>query len=240
VITPRLSVSIKRRWYVPLIGLAATALTMLGVLNHPGVYHAQVEVIFLAPDRAVDINTFEYVTDSLIDTAGFVGRSMSGTAAGGSAPVSDAVTLVSEGVEEGYSVRLPNVGGQWAYNFTRPVLDIQVAGSSASEVSAKLDELVRRVNSVLRARELSQGPVDPDNMIRTRLNPPDPGVVYSAGSHLRALAATGLLGGGLTLAATRSLDVYLLRRARKRTPAPEAPVTSVNLPMTATSEQQYA
>src|SRR5262249_50377187 len=140
--------ALRHRWYATLAGAAATMLAALWVMGLPGVYHAQVDVVFMWPQGSQQANTFQYGSQSLINTAGVVGA-IGGGSASGAAPVSDTVTLVGEGITHGYSVRLPNAGGQWAINFTSPMLDVQASGSSPAEVQRTLATVIARINTVL-------------------------------------------------------------------------------------------
>lgn len=208
-----LIVVLRRQWLAGLAVLLITACSMLTVMRLPGVYQAQIDVLFLAPQHGTEVNSLQTVTGSLIATAGMIGRSVSGTASGGLAPVSDGVTLIGQGVRDGTSIRLPNVGGQWAYNFNRPVLDVQAAGSSADQVLGRVEAMVERINAELLRRQQAAG-VDPDKMIRTQLSPSTPSVFYEKGDRHRAAGATGLLGFGLGLAA-----IIVLDRRRHRLPS---------------------
>jgi hypothetical protein len=213
--------AMRRRWYVVLSGAVATMLAALWVTSLPGVYHAQLDVVFMWPQGHQHANTFQYGSQSLIDTAGVVGAIVGGSASGAQ-PVSDTVTLVGEGITHGYSVRLPNAGGQWAINFTSPVLDVQASGSSPAEVQRTLATVVARINTVLHEQQADEG-VPAELMIRTRLSPPTPQVLYGKGSRVRAIAATFLIGCGITAAAALATDRRLRTRHRAAPSAANAP-----------------
>lgn len=206
-----LLVTIRRRWWVALGGVLATALLGLHVLHAPGVYHQQVDVVFMWPQASKSANTFQYGTQSLINTAGIVGTVVGDTQAG-TQPVSDTATLVGEGITHGYSVRLPNSGGQWAYNFDRPMLNVETVGSTPAEVQQMTTAVVARINDELLALQRNEQ-VRPDLMVRTRLSPPTLNIIYSNGSRTRALAASLLLGVGLTVAVVLAVDRRLRRPA---------------------------
>ncbi|MDQ1293153.1 MAG: hypothetical protein QG608_1034 [Actinomycetota bacterium] len=198
---------LRRRWYVTVSGLMVV-LVMAGVVHSlPGTYSSQVDVIFLQPD---DGNTYRVVTPGLIGLAGIVGQ----MANGGQdqvQTVSDDVLLAEEGVEHGYSVRLPNSGGQWANNFERPLLDVQVTGDSPQEVHARLDTVLGKIDADLVDLQ-DRAKVDPRYRVTTRLSPLNPPVLHNAGSRVRALAGSLLLGIVLALTLAVAVDTWALRR----------------------------
>ncbi len=107
---------INRRWWVlVLIGLLLTSLATLIVRDHEGAYSGRARVTFLAP-QPLRGNALAQTTSSLIALAGIVAHTTGGPG-GDAQSVSDEVTLVGEGVTDGYSIRQPNAGGQWEYRF---------------------------------------------------------------------------------------------------------------------------
>src|SRR4029453_11982540 len=92
-----------RRWVVIVVGALVTAGLVLQVWTIPGVYHQEVNVLFLMPDRPQDTNRPTSVSDSLISFAGVVERVMNADARG-SRVVSEEVNLATTGVRAGYSV----------------------------------------------------------------------------------------------------------------------------------------
>lgn len=187
----------RRRWRAILLGLLLTVPFGAYALMVPGVYSMQVDVVFMNPHGPADANSFGWGGQSLISTAGVVARVVGGTDAS-QQPVSDRATLPGIGVRHGYSVRLPNIGGQWAYNFEQPLLDVEAVGSSPSEVQATMARTVERINDELTGLQRAQG-VGPDEMIRTRLSPPNPQLRYNNGSRVRSFAAVLVIGLGLMI-----------------------------------------
>jgi hypothetical protein len=202
---------LRRFWFVALAGALGT-LGMIAVIQHtPGVYHEQVDVVFMWPQAPGNSeNSLQYGTQTLIQTAGIVGTVVAGSP-GGSQVVADTATAVGQGLRHGYSVRLPNAGGQWAYNFEDPVLRIESVGASPREVRATTRLAVIRVqNTLLRLQRDERVPNS--LLLQTRLNPADPSIEYSGGSRIRAVAVTLILGYGLTIAALAGLAVRSRRR----------------------------
>ena len=205
-------------WWFGLFGLIITLAVGFNVYRAPGIYVQQVDVVFIWPQVPENTeNTFQYGTDSLIKTAGVVGKIV-GDRGHSAQVVSSAVGLVDQGIQHGYSVRLPNSGGQWALNFERPVLRVEAVGTTPGEVQQTTQLAVNRINEELLALQTSEE-VPAELMIRTRLSPPIMSVDYATGSKIRALLASQLLGLTLTCAAM----IYLHRR---RSPSRETAMSS--------------
>jgi hypothetical protein len=208
---------LRRSWYVVLAGVVCTLAASALVQRAPGIYHQQVDVVFTWPQPPGNgENTLQYGTATLINTAGVVSTIVAGSTEGGQV-VADTATAVGEGIKHGYTVRLPNAGGQWAYNFEDPVLRIESVGSSPLEVTATTARAVAKVRSALLTLQREEH-VRPAMMVQTRLNPGLPIVEYSTGSRMRALLVTWILGFGLTVAA-----LHAAARLRRRRPAPTSP-----------------
>ncbi len=204
----------RRRWWATLTGVCLTGALAFHVALLPGIYHQEVNVVFLWPQGPRTSNAFLHGDQTLVYNAGVVGRVVAGNSSDAQV-VSDTVTLVGEGITHGYLVRLPNSGGQWALNFDRPVLDVQASGSSPEEVEQRMATALARINHELEAMQSAAG-VPRGVRITTRMSPPSPVLLYSKGSHVRALAATLLLGIGLTLGVVIVLDQRIALRAGRR------------------------
>lgn len=216
--TASLTSVVRRRWYLFSLGLVLTGIFAVQAARAPGVYFAQVYVVFLPPNGASANALAGVDTDNnLIHMAGIVGRVIS--QGPGAQPVSDGVTILGEGLTSGYSVRQPNDGGQWVVNFDKPELDVQVAGRSPRQVSETLSQVLARIDSELQGLQVAAGTA-PDNMIQTRLSPPIPYVYVVRGSRVRAGLFSLLLGLGLTISALRWADGVLARSKRDRGDVP--------------------
>lgn len=191
-----------------------------GIASHAhGVYTSDAQVRFIAPTSSVDPNTWQLSASSLVMVAGAVGQMVDDSQA--PRATSPKVTITGMGVRDGWSVTLPNTGGQWGDNFVSPYLDIQVAGPSAAVVSATMQTLIRRIDhdlSVLQQRER----VAPGNLIHTQVNSlASPPIYYERGSRVRALLAAFALGIGFSVALTMLTRRFLLHRASSDLPQPE-------------------
>jgi hypothetical protein len=206
--------ALRRRWWAALAGVCLTGMLAVHVVHLGGVYHQEVNVVFVWPQGPRTSNAFLHGDQTLVSTAGLVGRIVAGDSPDAQV-VSDTVTLVGEGIRHGYLVRLPNSGGQWALNFDRPVLDVQAAGSTPQEVQQTIKTVVARINHELDAIQTAAR-VPPGVRITTRMSPPSPILLYGKGSRMRALAVTLLLGTGLTVGVVAALDRWIAVRAGQR------------------------
>lgn len=195
---------------IVLVGGLITATAGAYFVSRPGVYWSGVRVVFLPPLSTKNPNGFTAGSESLIVTAGIIGKQVGSSTT--SSPVSDAVTLVGEGIRHGYSVRLPNSGGQWATNFDQPALSVEAAGSSPAEVLSRLNGVLGAIHADLDARQTAAH-VSKVNLITTAMSPTTPPMYYQRGSRARTALAVLVLGVSLT-AATASL----YWRRQRRTP----------------------
>jgi hypothetical protein len=206
--------ALRRRWYVVLAGLLVTLLVCASETRAHGVFWTQVDVVFLIPPSTHAPNTLEASSSSLISTAGIVAiRVNQGKRA---TPLSSAnVSLVGEGIFDGRSVQLPNTGGQWADNFSRPVLDVQVTGATYAAVKAELAATLADIQSELDRLQIAAG-ADQFNRITTQSAPTTPEILVIPPQRRRAVAATLAVGTLLTLVGAVTVDGVLRRRSAAR------------------------
>jgi len=198
------------RWPIVLAGVVCTGLLSYAAIADRHVYVTQSEVVFLAPSSRLNPNTLNTPSEDLIITAGVVAKKVIGSANQTKYAAPEA-NLVGIGIREGWSVRLPDTGGQWAPHFNRQVLMLEVVGADRAAVETRRQELIDRIAFELDALQ-RQADVDPANDV-TVIVTPESAVTYEiGGSKARAIAMVGLLGAGATL----SLIVFLEYRARKR------------------------
>ncbi|AWB91426.1 hypothetical protein C3E78_03880 [Aeromicrobium chenweiae] len=209
----------RRRWYVVAIGLALLAGAVHHAASRPGVYWSQADVVILLPQSARYPNVIEQSSQSLIAMAGVIERDVNRGAAA-SATSSAGVTLAGEGIRDGHAIKLPNNGGQWATNFDRPALEVQVVGPDRAAVEAQMSALLDKVRNTLTARQDALD-VPQVTRITASVAPATPPVFHLDGSPAKAVAATLVLGGGLIPTAAVAVDRQLLARSRRRQPGRE-------------------
>ena len=206
----RLLTASMRAWYVLVLGLVVTLGAAVAVWASPGVYYGQVDVVFLRPVNEFVPNSLSVTSSSVIATAGVVQREVSGGRAA-SRVVSESVTVVGEGITSGQRISLPNSGGQWANNFDRALLDVEVVDRSEQGARERLDAAVKAINQSLERRQRAAG-ADPSTWIRTRLSPAQPTMHYMDHERRRAVAMTIILGLGITLSAVVLWEGRVARR----------------------------
>lgn len=152
---------------------------------------ARVRVVLLPPAGGLP-NALAETTSSLVSLAGVVARGVEGF--GDDVETVDSqVSLASQGVRVGYSVRQPNLGGQWDSTFSDPVVDVQAVGPTREVAAAQLATALVRIGDVL-AELQDRESVPADLRVRVSLSPADPVYEIQKGSRTRAVAATGFAG----------------------------------------------
>ena len=191
------------------IGALLTFAFCYRALHKPGVYRAQVDVLFLPPASGVFPNALFSRPGGLVSIAGVVGKMVDSDSQSAHV-VSPTVTLANQGIRDGSSVTLPDDGGQWTSNFDRAQLDVQAVGASPTAVEQTVTTLVAAINAKLSWLQ-DRANVASVNRIGTSLNPGQVQVYYEAGRRSRAVLATALLGLALTVV----LAAYVRRRLRR-------------------------
>ncbi|NMR21344.1 hypothetical protein [Cellulomonas fimi] len=202
------------RWHVVLLAVAAGLVASAFALRVEGVYWSRAEVTFLAPTSEVNPNALRTTTTDLIITAGAVARRVNGNVMWNQTADAGA-TIVGQGELDGWSVRLPDYGGQWSTVYSRQVLDVQVSGPTAEIVRERQDEILARIDAEL---DFLQEGSRASDRISTTVVPAPPSVYYIQGSTSRALAMIWVLCGAGALAAVRGVQL----RARRRQPEVDA------------------
>jgi hypothetical protein len=203
----------RARYVVAVLGIIATLVTIVVTAHRPGVYWATVQVRFIAPTSAANPNTLPLSGDSIVMVAGAVGQMVNDNQ--GPRTSSPTVDITGLGIRDGWTVTLPNTGGQWANNFASPYLQVQVIGPTIAKVGANMTRLINEISVDLVALEKQSG-VDPHNYIRTQLNPLNgPTYYYQGGSRVRAVVASLALGLGLTVGLVYATGAYTRRRRRR-------------------------
>ncbi|GAA3796777.1 hypothetical protein [Cellulomonas soli] len=213
------------RQRVAVLLCAVLSLAVLqAVATEHQVYNGRVSVMFLAPKDAPG-NALATTTASLVSMAGVVARMANGPH---DAPrtVSAEITLASMGVEQGWSIRQPNAGGQWETRYEDPVLDVRSTGRTLEEAQMSMVVALEQVDAALTQLEDAEQ-VPQALRIRTELSPEMPAYTMQGGSRMRALAVTAILCAIATGAVALGVDAFRSRppsrhgsrRARSRRPS---------------------
>lgn len=146
---------LRHRAGLALVSLVLTTAAMVYVFVAPSVFWAQVDVVLLNPQSEGAPNTFQVTQTDAIIMAAIVQREVAGYPTARVA--SDDVTIVGQGLRDGTWYRVPNTGGQWANNFERPIVNIQVVSGTRDGAAQRLSEAVDRISESLRSRQEAAG-----------------------------------------------------------------------------------
>lgn len=209
-------------WAVVLVGGLCTAGAGLLSIGDDGVFFTRTELAFLAPTSTLYPNALRTQSEDIIDTAGVVAKRVSGPGKVTKFATPE-VTLVGLGVREGWSIRLPDTGGQWASNYATQLLVVDVVAPTKEGVEARQDELVGQVRSELLKLQEDAG-VAPVNRISVLPAPETTMIFHVSGNRPRALGMTACLGVGVTITIVLAAERRRRRilRSRRVAPAREA------------------
>lgn len=211
-----------RYWVLIMIAALVTVGVGMVAISDTGVYFSRTELVFLAPTSSLYPNALKTQSEDLIDTAGIVAKRVSGPGEVTKFASPDA-TLVGMGVRDGWSLRLPDTGGQWATNFTTQTLLLDVVAPSRDVAENRQKELAALVSDTLQQLQREAG-VKPVNDITIIAAPESAVIFHIGGSRTRTLAMIAILGIAATLSVVMAVDRY---RRRQRAPGQLAPQESL-------------
>lgn len=196
-----------RFWPIVLVGAVLTAGAGYLAVSDDGVYFTRTEIVFLAPTSPLYPNALRTQSEDIIDTAGVVAKRVSGPARVTKFSSPD-VTLVGMGVRDGWSLRLPDTGGQWATNFATQRLLLDIVGPTRDAVRRTQEKLLTLVMDELDGLQREEGVVEANRI--TAIAAPESTVIFAVtGNKPRALGMTAVIGIGLT---TAVIVLWELRR----------------------------
>ena len=213
-----------RPWPVVLIGALCTAGAGYLAIQDDGVYFTRTEIVFLAPTSTLYPNALRTQSEDIIVTAGVVAKAITGPGKVTKFSSPD-VTLIGMGVRDGWSLRLPDTGGQWATNFATQRLILDIVGPTREKVREQQSAIILRVQDELAALQRDAG-VDPVNDITAMTAPQTTVVFHVGGNKIRALGMSAALGVGATAAVVLWLE-FRRRRSELHTTTSLVPVVGV-------------
>jgi hypothetical protein len=199
-----------RRWPLVLACALLTVAAAYVVDLDRSLWYTRSEVTFLAPSSRLYPNSLSTTSEGLIIAAGAIGKEVSGPGKVVKLASPEA-TLVGLGIREGWSIRLPDTGGQWAGNFTQQQLVIEVIGSDPRLVESRELELIAELRRQLDLWQRDHG-VDPVNDITAKVTPEWATLQRVDGNRVRAVGMTGIVGVAATLLVLTAVE----KRARRR------------------------
>jgi hypothetical protein len=144
---------------------------------------------------------------------------------GGPPAVSPNLSIVDRGIYDGWTVELPDYGGQWAVNVTSPTLIIQASGSNPRIVVDRISKATARVDQLLDHLQSERG-VSAENRVRAERLQPTIDVNYAVGSTTRAMISVAALGGLVGVLGSLAVD-RLARSPWDRRRQPSAAARSI-------------
>ena len=202
-----------RRWPVLLLGLLLTLGVSYVTWRAPGVYWSSMKVYFLVPASIEQPNQIAPNNNAAIQFAGVIQTEVNGGVPPRLATSPD-VTLVDQGIYDGWSVLLPDTGGQWADNFPEPTLVVQASGPTAEVVRNRMYGLLDEITRLVSAHE-DEAHVVAASRVDFTMSPSVVAVQYSNGHRSRAIAIILAVGVIVSLAACVVADRVAGTRRRR-------------------------
>lgn len=205
---------------VIIVGILDSLLIGYQEAKRPGVFWTREQVGMIYP-QLDQSNGMQYISPSMIVMAGVIEKMIEPDPHPRLATAE--ATLVGTGVRDGFSVTLPNTGGQWANQFVSPYLDVQVVAPTLAAAQQRTDQLVAEIKRDLQTLQ-DESAVPAKYRVTAALSPPAPvPIYYQKGSAKRALLAALALGLAITFTAAgllrRGLAGYAARRRAASRPA---------------------
>ena len=200
---------------IVIFGALCTGYLARSLLASRPVFWSSVQVRFLPPTSSANPNNLQITLGSIIMTANAVREMIDDSDK--AQPSSPDVTIVDQGVHDGWSVTLPNSGGQYQTVYLDPYLVVQTAGPTPAVVTGRMFGLLDRIDADLaRLQDLQHVPRSV--RVQTARSTSKPLVYEVHGSRTRAAAGCLLLGVAGTWAMLR-LHARRIRRLGRLRPA---------------------
>lgn len=212
-----------RRWYVGVAVLLIAAAGAAGFARDGGLYVTRTVVLFTLPGQASLLPDSGLGDASVIGFAASVAEVVNGGRPADTYAAADAPAY-GAGVREGVWIGLPNLGGQWATNYSKAEIEVQIVGRTEEWVKATQARTLARIAEVADGQQSAAGADAADRLTATvaPLTTEIEHVVPSRSAQLIAFTAMGIAGILVAAWASTALDRFLTpaRRARRsdRTP----------------------
>ena len=128
-----------RRWPIVLVGVLCTGLAVFAGLSDKGVYYTRTQIVFLAPSSTYYPNSLATQSEDIVDTAGVVAKKVTGPVPVTKYASAD-VTLVGIGIRDGWSLVVPDTGGQWGTNFQSQILNLEIVAPDSRDRAPEADD----------------------------------------------------------------------------------------------------
>lgn len=210
---------IARRWYVLVLGVLLTWAGCTAAAPGQHVYSARASVVFLWPGSGPVSPTDDTAVPALVNFAALVRLAMPAVTGGSSDGGAFGGSLVGAEVRQGYTVVLPNSGGQWSQSYSQPVLAIEAVDATPESAERQLTSIMRQIDRTTSELQTRLNVPVPERVTTTagsaNIDVVDGGV--NPGTRLRGVAALVGLGSFLTIVAAVVAD-RVVTRPRKAGP----------------------
>jgi hypothetical protein len=196
-----------------LVGLLLTFAVSVATWRAPGVYWASMKVYFVVPPSVEQPTQLTPDSAAAIAFAGVIQTEVNRGVAPRLATSPD-VTLVDQGIYDGWSVLMPDTGGQWADNFPEASLIVQASGPTPEVVTTRMYGLLDQITSLVAMHEAAAH-VSAASRVDFTMSPQVVAVQYSNGHRSRAVATILGLGVLVSLAACAITDRVAGTRRRR-------------------------
>jgi hypothetical protein len=213
----------RQRWYVVVLGLLATVMSLSAVQHAAPVYWSRASLLVLAPAKMSDGNVLQ--DNAPVAVAGLAVMDVTGRPLVLRAARADA-TLYGLGEYSGVLIQVRNSGGQWTPSASSPYIDIEATDSDPITAERQVRQGLQRIRAAVERRQ-EEMQVSPAYRASLEQTPPMVSVAMISPDRRRALGATLLTGVALTAMAVAVVERLLRRRSTAPSlgPGPVLPVS---------------
>lgn len=179
----------RRQWLIVLLCLAGAAGLGWHVSRPEGVYWSTTPIVIRPPYLSGYYAPLSGIT---IPLAGVVAGLVNRDAPEIPPSVSPDVSIVDRGLYDGWTVFVPDYGGQWGSNFTDPIIVVQASGPTPEIVSERMEMVIGRIERTLDEIQDEAGVDERWRAEAVRLQATST-VEYARGNRVRSLAGVGAL-----------------------------------------------
>ncbi|GAA2200405.1 hypothetical protein [Sinomonas flava] len=209
-----------RRWYFVLAGILLTWVGCVATAPGQHVYSARASVVFLWPGSGPVSPTDDTAVPALVNFAAMVRLAVPAISSGSTDGGAFGGSLVGSEVRQGYTLILPNSGGQWSQSYNQPMLAIEAVDLTPEAAERQLTSIMRQIDQATSELQARLNIPMPERVTTTagtaNIDLVDGGV--NSGTRLRGVAALAGLGSFLTIVATVVGDHALTRFRRAYIP----------------------
>ena len=191
MIIPRVVSAMLRRWYIPIGLLACAALLTVMLARDGGLYSTRTVVSFMRPDSTSLSPTNGTNDSSVIAFAGSVVLEANNGRPPAGYSMEDA-PYYGAGIREGVLIELSNSGNQWASNYNKAEVEVQIVGRTFDEVRSRQQELISKILHIAESQQSAMS-VSPKNRIVASVVPLTTQIEHVSASRSSLLSAAAAM-----------------------------------------------